>query len=77
MTVDKPIPIQRENREDDFAVGYMDLTDFRYELGARLGGNVVYPSIEDCRKHREGCIDECGIVEVEVRARKIVQPRVT
>lgn len=58
--------------EDGAVVGYMCLVDFECELGAAADGNHIYPSIESCREHRK-CTDRCGIVEVEVRARKIVQ----
>lgn len=54
-------------------IGYMCLTDFEYELGDACGGNPVYPSIEDLRASRR-CVDSCGIVEVEVRGRRVVQP---
>lgn len=57
---------------EDFVIGYMCLTDFECEIGAACGGNSVYPSVEDIRKHRR-CVETCGIVEVEVRARRIVQ----
>lgn len=73
MSDHKPMPMGRENKQDDFVVGYMDLTDFQYELGMASGGNKVFPSIEDCRANNGGCIEACGIVEVEVRARRIVQ----
>lgn len=52
-------------------IGYMCRIDFECELGAALGGNTIYPDIEDCREKR-GCTDHCGIVEVEVRCRRIV-----
>jgi dipeptidase len=50
----------------------MCLTDFDLELGNALGGNVVYPSIDDLERQR-GCIEECGIAEVEVTLVKVVQ----
>lgn len=53
--------------------GYMCLVDFECELGAARGGNTVYPSIEDCRRHRK-CVASCGIVKVAIRALEIVQP---
>jgi hypothetical protein len=55
-------------------IGYMDLTDFECELGAAMGGNRVFPSVDDLRRCKSGCIDECGIVEVEVRFRRVIQP---
>ena len=72
-----PAAMQREDRSDPSSpvVGYMCLIDFECELGAALGGNVIYPDIEDCMKHRP-CTEHCGVVEVEVRARRIVrEPR--
>jgi hypothetical protein len=76
MPTDPSLPsaMNREDRSDPASavIGYMDLTDFECELGAARGGNRVYPSIEDCRENNP-CNDECGIVEVEVRARRIVQ----
>ena len=60
--------------EDDrgFVIGYMDRTDFEYELGAASGGDTVYPSLDDVLAHRK-CANECGVVEVEVRFRKLVK----
>jgi hypothetical protein len=61
--------------DDGFVVGYMDLIDFECELSAASGGNVIYSSPEEVLTHRK-CAVECGVVEVEVRARRIVvQPK--
>lgn len=68
-----PVPMGRENPSDAFVVGYMCLTDFRCELGKNMRGNTIYPTVEDCIKDRGGCTDECGIIEVEVKALRIVQ----
>ena len=59
-------PMNREDPDDDFIIGYMCAVDFECELGAALGGNTVYPSIEDLKKNHE-CWEECGIVEVKVQ----------
>lgn len=69
-----PVAMMREDREDPASpvIGYMCLIDFECELGAALGGNTIYPDIEDCIERRK-CTDHCGIVEVEVRARRIVR----
>ena len=56
---------------DKTRVGYMDLTDFEYELGEASGGNVVYASPGEVIAHRK-CAVECGVVEVEIRFRRIV-----
>jgi len=41
------------------------------ELGVALGGNTIFPSPSDCRHNRK-CTDQCGMVEVEVRLRRVV-----
>lgn len=51
--------------EDGSVIGYMDKTDWECELGAASGGNVVYPSVEDLKRHA-GCHESCGIVKVKV-----------
>lgn len=71
MTTPKIVPSGGENPGDDFVTGYMCMTDFEWELGMACGGNTVYPSEEDCRRHRK-CVAGCGIVEVEVRFRRVV-----
>jgi len=52
-------------------VGYMCRTDFDHELGYAEDGTTIYPSIESLHENRE-CAKHCGIVEVEVRLRKVV-----
>jgi hypothetical protein len=59
--------------KDGSVIGYMCRTDFEYELGAASGGNAVYPSMADI-KARRSCAAACGIVEVEVRFRRLVEP---
>ena len=59
--------------EPDYTVtGYMCLTDFECELGMACGGNVVYPSEKNLRKHRK-CIPTCGIAKVEVTGIEVLQ----
>jgi len=53
-------------------VGYMDKVDFDEELGKAFVGNKVYPSIRAVKEDKP-CTSECGIVEVEVRLRRVVQ----
>ncbi len=53
-------------------VGYMCGVDWDHELGQALGGNVIYPSKADLIANKK-CTDECGIVEVEVRLKKIIK----
>jgi hypothetical protein len=52
--------------------GFMCKVDFDCELGAAVGGVLVYPSLADLRKHRS-CLAECGIVEVRVGLLGVVQ----
>jgi hypothetical protein len=37
--------------------------DFSCELGEALGGNTIYPSLEDLQKNHE-CLEHCGFEEV-------------
>lgn len=53
-------------------VVYMDKVDFDHEIGAALGGNRVYPSIKDLEKNQP-CTKQCGIVEVEVRLKRVIR----
>jgi hypothetical protein len=53
--------------------GYMDKIAFDWETGEALGGNVIYPSVEDLKRHVK-CADECGIVKVKITLAKVVQP---
>jgi hypothetical protein len=66
------IPMGRENDGDKHVTAYMCLVDFECEIGLASGGNIVYPSIEECREGRK-CVGGCGIVEVEIRATRVVQ----
>lgn len=59
--------------EDGPVTGYMCLIDWECELGAACDGTCVYPSEADLRACRS-CVEECGIVEVEVRIRRVVHP---
>jgi len=58
---------------DGEVIGYMCRTDFECELGAASGGNTIYPSVEDLKRYKP-CAESCGVVEVEVRYRRIVEP---
>jgi hypothetical protein len=50
---------------------YMDKVDFEEELGKAVAGNRVFPSVDACRKSK-ACVHQCGIVEVEIRLRKVI-----
>jgi len=43
--------------------GWMCAIDFSCELGEASGGNTIYPSLEDLRKHHKW-LDHCGFEEV-------------
>ncbi len=58
--------------EDGSVIGYMCATDWEFEIGAARGGNVIYASPEDAIESRR-CIGGCGLVEVEVRFRRVVR----
>jgi len=53
-------------------IGFMDKIDFEEELGNDKKGTRVYPSIK-ALKEDHPCVKECGIVEVEVSLRKVIQ----
>lgn len=57
--------------EDGAVIGYMCAIDWECELGLASGGNRVFPSIEDARETLK-CAEGCGIVEVEVRFRRVI-----
>lgn len=67
-----PHPMGAEDGED-FVLGYMCLTDFECELGMAVGGNVIFPSVEDLKEWRK-CVAECGIAEVKVSFSRIIEP---
>lgn len=52
-------------------IGYMCRIDWECELGSAGGGIKVYSSVEDLCENRK-CVTGCGIVEVEVRIRRVV-----
>ena len=54
--------------------GFMDMVEFQHELGEVLGGNKIYPSVEDLKEYILHW-DSCGIVEVEVRMVREVEPQ--
>lgn len=58
--------------EERIVTGFMCGVDFNYELGQALGGNTIYPTEADLIANK-GCTDECGIVEVEVRLKRVIK----
>jgi hypothetical protein len=54
------------------STGYMCLTAFEHDFEGDCGGTKVYPSLEALQENHK-CLAQCGIVEVEVKAVRIVQ----
>jgi hypothetical protein len=61
-------------RTDDAAITYMCGINWQHDLLSGSRGVDVFPSEAAIRKNK-GCIEECGIVEVEMRIRRWVQPQ--
>lgn len=60
---------------DRVVTGYMCWTAWDYEIGKNHHGTKVFPSIEAMRDNRS-CVDECGVVEVELRpVREVIPPK--
>lgn len=57
--------------KDGSVIGYMCAIDWSCELGAAMGGNTVYPSVDDLKRNHE-CWEDCGIVEVKVFYNKTI-----
>lgn len=60
-----------EVKKGEFKIGYIDATDFRYELGEAAGGTVIYGSKADLLRC-EPCAVECGIIKVKVSFESVV-----
>lgn len=58
--------------DNGVVVAYMDKVDWDYEVGGASGGNKVYPSIDDLELCKP-CVASCGIVEVELKLRRIIE----
>lgn len=46
---------------------FMDGIDWQHHLAADAGGSLLFPSEDSLRESAGHSLDECGIVEVEVR----------
>ena len=51
--------------------GYMCLIDWNWELGAALGGNTIYPNIEDLKSNHT-MWKSCGIVKVKISFEEVI-----
>lgn len=68
------IPSAMWAADDGGVIAYMDTVDFECELGAASGGNRIYPSPDDLKRHSQ-CWQRCGITEVKVFAVREVHPQ--
>jgi hypothetical protein len=48
--------------------------DYQYELGEACDGNRVFASVEDLKLHNK-CWKQCGIVELEIKLIKWIEPQ--
>lgn len=60
------------NQNERVVSGFMCKVDWDHELGAALGGNTIYPSEADLIANKK-CTDECGLVEVEIRLKRVIR----
>jgi hypothetical protein len=61
-------------KDDDVVIVYLCGTDFQHHLLCDSSGTTVYPSVAALRRNKT-CLDECGIVEIEIKVRRWVQPQ--
>lgn len=54
---------------------FADGIDWQHELGVASDGAVLYPSVEAVREHVGHEVSMCGVVEVEVRLIRWVEPQ--
>jgi len=66
--------LQQSPNIRECAIGYIDQTDFRHELGESNGGVTIYSSVEDTLKCCP-CAKECGVVKVLIELSEVVLPR--
>ena len=59
-------------KNSNVIIGYMDKVDFDCESGQNPSGNEFFPTVEDVLRERT-CSEFCGVVEVEIRLRRVVQ----
>lgn len=56
----------------DTRTGFMCMVDFDWHLGEDMKPARVYSTEADLRRERS-CVEQCGIVEVEIRRVRVVQ----
>ena len=57
---------------DEVKKGFMDKTDFDFELENVSEGTKVFPTVKALKENMK-CVDECGIVEVEIKLVRVVE----
>lgn len=56
------------------AIVYMDGVDWQHHTLEDPQGATLYGTVENLKKSR-GCLEECGIVELELRFRRWAEPQ--
>ena len=57
-----------DNKEE---FGYMCKIDWDWELGHAMGGNRIFPDVDDLKKEHP-CWENCGIVKVKIALEETV-----
>lgn len=60
--------------DDDTAIAYMDGVTWQHHTLCDPDGATIYGTADMLRK-AHSCVEQCGIVEVEIRVRRWVQPQ--
>ena len=67
------MPKKKLKSKEKIVKVYMCATDWEWEIGEVLGSTPVYSSVKSLKDERS-CVEECGIVEVEVKLSQWIQP---
>ena len=63
-----------EADENGVVRGFMCMVDWQHHAGADARGNMVYWSEKNIKERRK-CVSACGIVEVQIKAIRVVSPQ--
>jgi hypothetical protein len=61
-----------KKKKKKVVTGFMCKIEWDYNIGKAASGVTIYPTLETLRRYH-GSIEECGIVEVEVSIKEIVE----
>ena len=56
--------------EEEPRYGYMCKIDWDWELGVAMGGNTIYPSLEDLKSNHDL---DCGVVKVKITLEEVIE----